>query len=301
MRHTRKLLSLLTLTLLTLASLIVTVNLSHAAVTHNRLASNRLATNRLATNKLASNRLASNSLTSTKLEANMATSDLLATADGRDVYAYLINCALPEGSTIQATVSDAADTAPPATLYTCNAGLCVFPGGIGLAEYWEDHKLDPKGQRWISACMFARVNAHDTAEPISMRGPHDALAVSSDEAAQFPIQEGAFYGNLFTGDAPIDWNACRGEGQAQGEFDGLVDRDCAEEDPANPGKTQCGFKYAGDCRDYTPVLPSPYACQHYDFDLGLYENCHDTSSDGHWGTQPNREVITVYVTCAPDC
>jgi len=272
-----------------------------AARTWNRLASNKLASNRLATNKLASNRLASNALSSTSLEANLATSELLSTADGRDVYAYLINCALPEGMTIHASVPGAADTTQPETLYTCSAGDCYFPGGIGLAEYWVDHKLDPKGQRWVSACMFARVNAHDTAEPISMRGPHDALVVGPDEALQFPIEEGAFYGNLFTGDGPIEWNACRGEGQAAGEFDGLVDRDCTEPDPENPGKTQCGFNYAGDCRDYSPALSSPYACKFYDPDLGIYNDCHDTPAAGHWQSKPNREVITVYVTCSPDC
>jgi hypothetical protein len=272
-----------------------------AARTWNRLATNRLATNRLATNKLASSRLASNALTSTSLEANMATADLLSTADGRDVYAYLINCALPDGTTIHASVPGAADTTQPDTLYTCTSGECSFPGGIGLAEYWIDHKLDSKGQGWVSACVFARVNAHDTAEPISLRGPHDALTVSPDEALQFPIQEGAFYGNLFTGDNPIDWNACRGEGQAAGEFDGLVDRDCTEPDPANPGKTMCGFNYAGDCRDFSPALPSPYACKFYDFDLGIYTDCHNAPSDGHWQSKPYREVITTYVTCSPDC
>lgn len=302
MRHFRILVCMLIVSVIGLAILTFNVRRPRAAVTTNRLATNRLASNRLATNKLASNRLASNALSSTKLEANMATADLLATSEGRDVYAYLINCALPAGTTIQANLPDAPDAAPPATLYTCSSGLCVFPGGIGLAEYWSDHRLDPKGQRWVSACMFARVNAHNTAELISMRGPHDALTVSPSENALFPIQEGAFYGNLFTGENnPIDWNACRGEGQAQGEFDGLVDRDCAEPDPANPGKTQCGFNYAGDCRDYSPAFSSPYGCQHYDFDLGIYENCHDTPSDGHCGTQPNREVITVYVSCMPDC
>jgi hypothetical protein len=301
MTHTRKIFCLLTPIVVALACLTFNVKRSRAARTTNRLASNRLATNRLASNKLAADKLSTTALSPNRFGANPATADLLATTDGRDVYAYLVNCALPDGTTIQATIQDAADTAPPATLYTCAGGVCTFPGGIGLAEYWIDHKLDPKGQRWVSACMFARVNAHNTAEPISARGPHDALMVTPDEAVQFPIQEGAFYGNLFTGDNTIDWNACRGEGQAQGEFDGLVDRDCAEPDPLDPTHTQCGFKYAGDCRDYSPTLPSPYACQHYDFDLGIYENCHDSESDGHWGTQPNREVITVYVTCSPDC
>jgi hypothetical protein len=285
-----------------LSLLTFTTRSLRAARTTNRLATNRLATNRLATNKLAVEKLSTNALSSTRLEANMATADLLSTEDGRDVYSYLINCALPANLSIQASVNGASDTAPPSTLYTCTNGLCVFPGGIGLAEYWIDHRLDPKGQRWVSACMFARVNAHDTAEPISLRGPHDALTVTPDEATQFPIQEGAFYGNLFTGDQPIDWNACRGSGQAAGEFDGLVDRDCAEPDPADPTHTLCGFKYAGDCADYSPVLPSPFACKFYDADFGIFNDCHDTPGDGHWpSSPPNREVITVYVACSPDC
>jgi hypothetical protein len=113
-----------------------------AIQTTNRLATNRLATNRLATNKLATNRLATNALSSTALEAT--TTELLSTEGGRDVYAYLVNCALPDGVTIQATVTGAADTAPPATLYTCSAGACVFPGAIGLAEYWSTTSSTPR-------------------------------------------------------------------------------------------------------------------------------------------------------------
>jgi hypothetical protein len=297
-QRTKQLLSLL----FALSACLAFVSPARAAETTNRLASNRLASNRLASNKLASNKLASNALSSTSFEAEMATADLLATADGRDVYAYLINCALPDGTTIEANLPDAPDTAPPATLYTCSAGVCDFPGGIGLAEYWLDHKLDPHGQRWVSACIFARVNAHDTAEPISLRGPHESLTVSADEAVQFPIEEGAFYGNLFTGDDPIDWNACRGKDQAAGEFDGLVDRDCAEPDLSDPTHTQCGFNYAGDCADYTPALPSPYACRTFDTDSGTYNDCHNGSGDGTWpGLKQYREVITTYVTCSPDC
>jgi hypothetical protein len=140
------------------------------------------------------------------------------------------------------------------------------------------------------------VNAHLTAEPISMRGPHDSLAVTPDEATQYPVQEGGFYGNLFTGDDPIDWQACRGSGQAAGEFGGLVDRDCTEPDLVDPTKTQCGFNYAGDCANYDPTFDTPYACRALDPDLGAYLDCHNAPGLGHWGTRPYREVITTYVT-----
>src|SRR6516225_9613772 len=92
----------------------------------NRLASNRLASNRLASNRLASNRLASNGLVETRLQANSETADMLNTADGREVYSYIVSCALPEGTTIEADVPGDEDTAPPDTIYSCSKAHCVF-------------------------------------------------------------------------------------------------------------------------------------------------------------------------------
>lgn len=265
-----------------------------AARSHNRLASNRLASNRLASNRLASNRLASNALSSTKLEATAAAADLLSTPEGREVYYYLISCALPFGISIQAQVPGAADIDTPG--YSCSGESCTFRGSLGLADYWANHKLSPQGQRWVSACMFARVNAYDTAEGISLRGPHDSLTVGLEEARQFTLQEGAFFGNLFAdGDGPIDWNACRGIDKAKGDEGGLTLRDCTEEDPANPGKTMCGFNYAGDCANFSLGTPEPYSCRGTD-DSGNYDDCHATAGDGHWpGARTYREAITTYV------
>jgi hypothetical protein len=274
---------------------------SIAAVTKNKLAANRLASNRLASNKLAANKLSGNALSSNRLEANLATAELLATSDGREVYSYLISCALPDGMTIEASVAGAPDSNPPDTNYTCTSGQCVFSGGLGLAEDWIDHKLSSKDERWVSACVFARVNLYVTAEDISLRGNHPDLAVSNLEAQIFTLEEGAFYGNLFTHeDDPIDWNACRGRDQAEGEPNtggGLNLRDCAEEDPANPGKTLCGFNYTGTCADFTPTSPSPYACKSFDGTHVGYGSCHDTAGEGHWPkSRTYREVITVYVS-----
>src|SRR5262245_20068259 len=181
---------------LAVATLIMSaLNAAQAAEIKNRLATNRLATNRIATNRLATNRLATNALSSNRLEANPETAELLATADGREVYSYLISCALPDVMTIQATIPGAPDTSPPTTNYSCSNGTCLFAGSLGLAEDWIDHKLASKDERWISACMFARVNANDTAEAVSLHGNHPGLAVSTDEAQIFTVEEGAFYGN----------------------------------------------------------------------------------------------------------
>lgn len=267
-----------------------------AAVTTNRLAQNRLAQNRLAQNRLAQNRLAQNALSSTRLEAAETTAELLSNADGREVYSYIVGCALDEATTIEAVIPGAPDTAPPDTLYTCVNETCVFEGSLGLARHWADHKLDPKGQRWVSACLLARVNAFLTTEAISLRGLAPELTVGTDEAELFSVEEGAFFGNLFTDDeGPIDWNACQGEGQASGEFGGLVLRDCAEPDPDDLTRTLCGFNYAGDCADFTPELPNAYSCR--SFDEGFYGECHAEPADGHWPSlKTYREVITVYVS-----
>ena len=237
------------------------------AVTRNKLASNKLASNKLASNRLSSNRLSSNALSSNALEADPSSAPLLATADGRDVYSYIVGCALA--------------------------------GGLGLAADWADHKLASKDERWVSACVFARVNLHDTSEAISLRGDHPGLAVGQDEAELYTLEEGAFYGNLFTHeDDPIDWNACRGVSEAAGgEPGGLALRDCTEPDPADATKTLCGFNFAGDCSDYTPMFPSPYACRTFDPSQGVYGACHTSPGDGHWPKlKTYREVITVFVS-----
>ncbi len=312
--------------------------------TKNRLATNRLATNRLATNRLATNRLATNRLATNRLAANMVTSqDLLSTADGRTVYSYLIGCAVPAGVTIEADVPGAANTTSDDP-YTCVTGHCSFDGSVGLAPEWLNHRLENKGQEWVSACVFARCNAHDTAEAISLRGKADALLVSPDEAALYTVEEGAFYGNLFTLDsddgheqdrdhdssaAAIAWFACEGEGQASGEFGGLVVRDCTEPMACKPDHTcdpspacvgtgctpltcgsdglchdstkavitQCGFNWAGFCADYTPQYPSPYACRSFDTTGGYYGDCYDSPGQGKWRHIKEWDrVITTYVT-----
>jgi hypothetical protein len=278
------------------------VESSLAAISHNRLASNRLASNRLASNRLASNRLASNRLSANHLESTEDAAELLSTADGRELYFYLMSCALPPDVSIQATVPGAPDSNPESpepstnTPYTCASGVCTFPGNLGLAPKWIDRKLNKKGQRWISACLFARVNAFDTAEAISMRGKHDALAVSVSETEHFTLEEGAFYGQYFVEEEePIQWYACIGEGESEGESGGLFLRECAEPDPEDPTLTACGFNFTGECRDFDFGIVEPYACKA--FDEGHYEKCYVQPGAGKWpATKKYKEVITVFVS-----
>ena len=230
----------------------------------NKLATNKLATNKLATKKLATNKLATNRISNNRFEINSENAaELLSTPDGREVLTYLVGCALEDGVVLVGTYEG--------TTYE-------FFGEVGLAPGWQRHRLDRQGKGWVSACMFARVNIHNIALPVSLRGPHRALATSPEERAGWTLEEGGFYGNLFTpGDEPINWIACRGEDQAAGEGGGLVDRDCAEPDPANPGRTLCGFKYAGDCGTFA----EEFACDDYSTRGTYYRSCHESADDDH--------------------
>ena len=278
---------------------------SQSVTSMNRLASNRLASNRLASNRLASNRLASNRLASNQLVANFETAEILETEEGRDVYSYIVSCALAADVTIEADVPGAADTAPPESNYTCVAEHCTFTGNLNLTPRWADHRLDHKGQGWMSACLFSRVNANDTAEAISLRGASSGLAVSQEELELYTAEEAAFYGNLFINDpdpsAAPDWHACRGEAKAACPGDtgcgGLANRDCALENPANPGFTMCGFIYDGDCRDFTPQIPNDFACREYDPEAGTYTRCRSNRTEHGNGNcrKEYREVITAWV------
>jgi hypothetical protein len=268
-------------------------------LTANHLVANHLVANHLVANHLVANRLTSTRLTDHRLTANMRSAgSMLETEDGREVFAFLVSCALPADITVEAKV---------------DGTTFDFAGDVGLAPEWSSRALDAEGQGWVSACLFSRVNAHDTALPISVRGPDRQLHIDSEEREGWSVEEGAFFGNYFSDpDKPIQWYACRGEGQASGEFGGLVGRDCTEPDPAHPGLTKCGFNYAGDCGTFSaePV------CEAFS-DHGLfYRRCHTQPLDrghhrgllgdllgdllghghGHDRDQVFDQVITTYVT-----
>jgi hypothetical protein len=253
----------------------------------------RLAANRLAANSLSSYSAAANSAAASKLAARRiaserlgphryamnseTTADFMATGEGREVMGFIVTCALPAADTLVAT-------GPDGTVFE-------FPGDIGLAKEWLDHPLRKAGRSWVSACLFARVNDHGVMSPISMRGPHHALATTPDEEATCPLEEGAFYGDYFVAPGePVQWIACRGKDQAAGETGGLIDRDCTEPDPNDPTHTLCGFTYAGECGDFAPV----HACEHFS-PHGFYRQCQDQPGDES-DADVFRQVITVFVT-----
>jgi hypothetical protein len=188
-------------------------------------ASNRLASNRLASNRLASNRLASNSLGA----AALTSSALIETADGREVFATVVSCALPAGASV--TVADTSGTS-----YS-------FAGEIGLAPAWQTTTPSPAERRWVTACVLARTNYYGVPVQISMRGAHPALAMTTVETSTFTAAEGAFYGDLFDTSAQT-WFAC-GTRTWSAALATDAQRTCTISQDGMT--TMCGFTYAFFC------------------------------------------------------
>jgi hypothetical protein len=200
----------------------------------------------------------------------------MATPEGQELLSFITTCALPEGISLLATAPDST----PVTFF----------GGLGLAKSWLRRPLNSTGRGWVSACLFARTTDLNVTNPISLRGPHRALAVEPAEAAAWTLEEGAFYGDYFTsGDEPI---ACRGEDEAAGAGGGLLERECTEPDPADPTRTRCDFRYAGDCGDFA-AQPT---CEHFPGDgHGFYRNCHAQPTVPKDPSRKFKQVITVFV------
>jgi len=141
----------------------------------------------------------------------------------------IVKCALPAQSSVP--------------VYWNGKYLWSLPGGIALAPEWTSQPLGTNGRRVVSGCFGSLINANGVQVPISMRGPHPALAyVTLSEQQAYPLQEGTFYGDLFG--EPAALHACAGLAFLYGE-EGKVylqQRLCilAED---------CGLAYEGLCVD----------------------------------------------------
>ncbi|WP_437808739.1 hypothetical protein [Sorangium sp. So ce1078] len=236
--------------------------------------------NRLSMNRLSMNRLSMNGLSSAGLSpsgSTLSSTELIETPEGRELLAYVVRCALPEGESLSRAYGG--------VTYT-------FPGAVGVAPDWRLEPLDPVGQRWVSACLLAHVNGYGAEVPISLRGEHEALETTSAERAQLDVQEAAFYGNLFGSGPDQGMYACAGstvQAQCGASSSSYVPwRSCS----AGEG---CGLSFAGPCRDV--AHPELQACENTSADF--VEDCFAEASgpDGWSGDQfKYPEVITVYLT-----
>ena len=193
---------------------------------------NALSMNALSMNALSMNALSMNALSMNGLEldgGDLATSD-----EGRHLLKYVVRCAIREGTTLTTTVDG--------VTYS-------FDGLLGLAHHWLHDDLGSAGERLVSACLLAHVNAFGISVPISTR--HPALAVTPEEEMRFSYFEGGFFGDLFAdpprkyvcaGDPAPDFSVAYPD-HDKSAGDRLLRR-CSDLDGS---LTVCGFESVGSC------------------------------------------------------
>ncbi len=118
-----------------------------ALVAENALTANALTANALTANALTANALTANALTANALTANALTANGLRDPLGRELLKYVVSCALPDGDSVTVKVDGT-------TLRRSRARS-------GLAPDWgrAHGSCDGSCQRWVSACVLARVDA----------------------------------------------------------------------------------------------------------------------------------------------
>jgi hypothetical protein len=222
---------------------------------------NKLAANKLAANKLAANKLAANKLSASALPSN---TNLVDSADGRDVLTYVVGCALTTAQSVQIRATSG-------TTYT-------FTGEIGLAPAWSTRAPTVSERHWVTSCVLSRVNLFGVSVQLSMRGATSALNATPSEVSAYTMDEGGFYGDLFDPAGPTEY-ACKSHITYNTSTQSAQNRQCAE--TTDGVTTKCGFTYTGVCQTNTCVKSTlPFA------------NCHITNPPS---ATTITEVITVYL------
>jgi hypothetical protein len=239
-----------------------------------RIITNGLPTSFFITHRESLIRLADSPLT----PAALVKSPLIQSDHGRQLLGYVIQCALGWDDVLSAQHQG--------TTY-------LVEGGVGLATNWKNAALSASEKRWVSACLLAHSNAFGIKVPLSLRGNHPALATTAEEEQLHPVEEAAFYGDLFVSSAsPAPMFACSGLGlknACEMESNSWLDvRVCAQ---ASGEVSECGFYVPGDC--YNFAAASPGACS--DIEGDGYGECHATMGSDGKVSPAYAEVITVYL------
>jgi hypothetical protein len=254
------------------------------------LAPGKISTNGLALDMAALARLDMGPLGTwrTKDEAvvnSPSLEQLLARPAGLEHVEYLALCALDRGTELVTRDSAGAEVS--------------FPGLYGLAPEWVNDGCGPSCQRWMTACLVAHANAFGYRVEISLRGAHPGFAWDRDIEAGYPVQEGAFYGNVFDREQPVAY-ACAGRALVDfdqealdpdgrvgevGPDEYLTRRVCTAGGP-------CGLEQTGLCH-FLEDLVSTCAV-----DAGedrFYGDCSTAAAGSITGAPTIGEVITTYL------
>ena len=168
--------------------------LTQNALTQNALTQNALTQNALTQNALTQNALTQNALTQNALTQNALTQNALEDPNARELFSYIVSCALPDGASLQFT-----DT---------GGETHVFDGSLGLASEWgeEDGRCKAGCQQWVSGCVLSRLNYLGEHVSISVRGTNEALETTLAERDTYWHREATYYGNIFS--TPQRFLAC---------------------------------------------------------------------------------------------
>ncbi|WP_437521779.1 hypothetical protein WME79_29790 [Sorangium sp. So ce726] len=152
----------------------------------NALSLNALSLNALSLNALSLNALSLNSLSTSAKSAIQNPGETGALS--RDLLRYVVSCSLRTDQTFSFSWTDSSGVIHPE----------VYRGDLGYAHWWASNGIsnDTYVQNQISACLAARVNWYGISVRISLR--NNELASTTAERAEFPVREGAFWGNLFS-------------------------------------------------------------------------------------------------------
>ncbi|EPX55330.1 hypothetical protein D187_009325 [Cystobacter fuscus DSM 2262] len=111
-----------------------------------------------------------------------------------EVMKYLVECAVPAGSTRTYT------SPSTGTTYTWN-------GVLGLAPNWSSGLAATTAElQVVSACMAAHANKYGLHVTVSLRGLNGSgsvIATTSAEVTSHTLREGCFFGNLFDGSTGV--------------------------------------------------------------------------------------------------
>jgi hypothetical protein len=118
------------------------------------------------------------------------------------LWKYTARCALRADQELEAPLGSTGDK-------------MKFKGFLGLAPEWREGKCDSACQEKVSSCLAALTNQTGDHVQISMLSAAASLPTMSanDNDIAYPFQEGAFFGNVFSGEAYV----CRGRDAEKGE------------------------------------------------------------------------------------
>jgi hypothetical protein len=245
------------------------------SISPNSISPNSISPNSISPNSISPNSLAPTSLSAGALATGSLSADALAAIQdpgstgesSRLLLKYTVGCAFDTTQSLSFTWEDANGAAHEET----------YVGVMGLAPTWADGALSEDGQRWVSACLIARVNYFGAVVHVSLRGPMTGLGVTESEAATYTNQEGAFWGNIFSS-TPTAYACDYVPNDAHSRS---ADRVCAAGYDDGSGTLQsCGIiQRVGSCADACGTLTS-----------GLYY-----ASCGSGGGQSSSSVVTVFL------